>query len=119
MSDPVQKNALILINDYAMRHKLQANFNYNMHITKECQMTYSCFLRIGILITEVQYAHSKKAAKLKAAEAMIKMLSSESGHAVVNLQSPIDAYALWNGVDQFVTLQNGTEFKTVRVGVVD
>jgi hypothetical protein len=118
MSDPVQKNALILINDYAMRHKVQANFNYNMHITEECQLTYSCFLRIGILLTEVQYAHSKKAAKLKAADAMLKMLSSKSD-AVVNLQSPIDAYALWNGVDQFVTLQNGTEFKTVRVGVVD
>lgn len=119
MSDVVHKNALILINDYVMRHKLQANYNFNMHIAKDCKTTFSCFLRIGIVITNMSYGTSKKIVKLKAAEEMLKMISSETTNPMVKLQTPIDAYALWNGIDQYVTLQNGKVVKTVLLSVED
>lgn len=112
-----KKNALVQLNDYIMKNKLQAHYTYDVHTTSAMCVTYSCIIRIGVIMTTRHYGQSKKEAKLKACENMLELVAKST--PLVRLITSLDTYALWIGMDQFVTLQSGDDIRTVRVTAVE
>jgi len=105
------KNALVQLNDYVMKNKLQAHYMYDVHTTSSMVVMYSCAIRIGITMTPKHYGQSKKEAKLKASENMLQLVAKTP--PLVRLVTNLDTYALWAGIDQYVTLQYNDEVRTV------
>lgn len=107
------KNALIQLNDYVMKNKLQAQYMYDVHTTSSMVVLFSCVIRIGITMTHKHYGQSKKEAKMKACEHMLQLVAKSP--PLVRLVTNLDTYALWAGIEQYVTLQYNDQVRTVRV----
>jgi hypothetical protein len=107
------KNALVELNDYVTKNKFQAHYMYEMHTTSSMVVMYSCVIRIGISMTDKHYGQSKKEAKMKASENMLQLVAKSP--PLVRLINNLDTFALWAGIDQYVTLQYNDEVRTVCV----
>lgn len=115
------KNALIQLNDLAMKHGFQVNTTFSIAIsppmaaTTHHQPLFTCRLQVDEMVTREHTGRSKQEAKRTAAIELLELLQRHHNRQKPYFSVPIDPLLFWNGSAHKVSVTMGGETRVVSV----
>lgn len=114
------KNALIQLNDLAMKHGFQVNTTFSIAISPMVASThhqplFTCRLQVDEMVTREHTGRSKQEAKRTAAIELLELLQLFHNRQKPYFSVPIDPLLYWNGSAHKVSVTMGGETRVVAV----
>jgi hypothetical protein len=113
------KNALIQLNDLAMKHGFQVNTTFSIAISPIAsthhQPLFTCRLQVDEMVTREHTGRSKQEAKRTAAIELLELLQRHHNRQKPYFSVPIDPFLFWNGSAHKVSVTMGGETRVVSV----